>query len=613
MREYRKRLLSVVLIAIAAIAAYAQQFSVIAPQRVYKGEKFAVTFRLTNAQGGQPKVPQINGCKLIFGPSVTTRQSYQVSGNGQTSAHSSVDYTYTYRADQTGEFSIGAATIQANGKTLKTRPQNLTITEAPAGGVPSQRQQQQQQQQRPSNGPVSVDDIQSQSADRAVSSNDVFVRIILSKPTAYEQEAIECTIKLYTKFGISQFFPTKQPSFDGFLIEEVNFQSSLNQIETYNGQRYLVALLKKCIIYPQKAGKLTINSGNYDINVVQYDNMNLGFINLSTPKERKIQVSSNTASIDIKPLPTPQPEGFNGAVGQFSISSRLVGNKFKTNDPATLIYTITGTGNIKYVKEPTIDFPSEFELYTPKTTYDTRVTGDNVTGTMTTEYTFVPQSVGQFTIGSDKFVYFDPAKKDYVTLTTPSYPISVAQGSESTDKKEVEIKNKDIINIVTGDKNPQLTHPSIVTSWWYWLIYALLVIGLVTALKLYGRSLARAADIRGMKLAKANKVARRRLKVAHDFMQARNSDKFHEELLKAVWGYLSDKLGIPLSQLSRENIVSELTNYGADAPLCDKVIGVLDQCEMARYAPNASQEQLEQIYAEATDSINQLETIKKKR
>ncbi|MDE5686534.1 MAG: BatD family protein, partial [Paramuribaculum sp.] len=304
---------------------------------------------------------------------------------------------------------------------------------------------------------------------------------------------------------------------------------------------------------------------------------------------------------------------FTGAVGKFDISSRLVGNTFRTNEPATLIYTITGTGNIKYVKEPVIDFPSEFELYDPKTDYDTRVIGNNVTGTMTTEYTFVPQSVGKFTIGSDKFVYFDPSKNDYVTLTTPTYPIAVSQGTETVDKQDVEVKNKDILHIMTGSKSPSQTHTTVITQWWYWLIYLVLIGALFAAVRIYGRNLARAADVRGMKLAKANKVARQRLKTAESFMQSDNSDRFYEELLKATWGYLSDKLGIPLSQLSRENISAELTAYGADEQLCATVISILDQCEMARYAPASTNSELKKIYDEASETINRLETIKRRK
>lgn len=607
MREViHKLFLAIVLTTVLPLQIWAQSFTVQAPSRVYKGEKFAVTYRLSNAQGGEPKVPQINGCKFIYGPAVTKRQSYQVVNN-QSSSSSATDYTYYYRADNTGEFTIGSASISVNGKIMKTQPRKLVITDSPVASNSTGRNQSS------NNRPVTIDDIETQSADRSVSKNDVFVRIILSKPTAYEQEAIECTIKLYTKFGISQFFPTKQPSFDGFLIEEVNFQSSLNQVEVYNGQRYLVALLKKCIIFPQKSGKLTINSGNYDLNVVQYDNTNLGFISFSTPREKKIQVTSNTASIDIKPLPSPQPDGFSGAVGQFDISSKLVGNNFRTNDPATLIYTISGTGNIKYVKEPQIDFPSEFELYSPKSTYDTKVSGGDVSGKMTVEYTFVPQTVGKFTIGSDKFVYFNPSSGQYVTLETPAYPINVKQGVETVEKKDVTIKNKDILHIVTTDKNPSFKHITVLSQWWYWAIYIMLIGGLLAAVKIYGRKMALAADIRGMKLAKANKVARKRLKLAEDFMKKNESDKFHEEVLRAVWGYLSDKLGIPLSKLSRENISSELTRYGAEESLCNNFIKVLDDCEAARYAPAVPHEQLETIYADASDSINKLESLKRSK
>ena len=375
----------------------------------------------------------------------------------------------------------------------------------------------------------------------------------------------------------------------------------------------MTALLKKCIIFPQKSGRLTINSGNYDIKVVQYDNVNMGFFTVQNPQERQIQVSSNSASIDIKPLPSPQPEGFNGAVGEFKIDSRLVGNSFRTNDPATLIYTINGTGNIKYIKEPVIDFPSEFEQYTPKSDIKAQINGQNVTGIMTVEYTFVPQAVGDFKIGSDKFVYFNLAKRQYETLTTPSYDIKVAKGisSESTiERKDIESKNTDILFIKTGDKNLSEDHTLVVDTWWYWIIYLLLAGGLVALLIINRHKMKQASDIRGMRLAKASKVAKRRLKLAREFMEKKNSDKFYEELLKAVWGYLSDKLSIPMSQLSRENVASELRDYGASEPLCNDFIDVLDECEMARYTPSASQEKIEKLYDKATESIDELERTK---
>lgn len=406
--------------------------------------------------------------------------------------------------------------------------------------------------------------------------------------------------------------PTKQPSFDGFLIQEVDLQPSLNEIETYNGQEYMTALLKKCIIFPQQSGKLTINSGNYDISVVQYDNVNMGLFQVRQPREAKIKVSSNSASINILPLPTPQPDGFFGAVGRFSIDSKLVGNSFRTNDPATLIYTISGTGNIKYVKEPVIDFPSEFEQYTPKSDIQAEVQGNDVTGSMTVEYTFVPQSVGDFTIGSDKFVYFDPSTKQYVTLTTPSYNLKVAKGVStpaSTEKKDIEAKNTDIRHIHQGDKNLSREHKPVVLKTYYWILYALLVIGLIAAIYIYGRNARLHADIIGRRQSKANKIARKRLKAAAGFMNAGDADKFYEEMLRAVWGYLSDKLSIPVSQLSRDNIVSRLSEKGYPAEVTDNLIAVLDECEMARYTPDSSS-QVDRVYNQGVEAIDKMENCK---
>ena len=590
------------LVMLIGISVYAADvsFTVKTPGRVFEGDKFPVTFRLTNADGSDLKVSQINGCTLLFGPSTSTSQSYQVV-NGKASSTSAVDYTYYYRADKAGNFTIPSASILADGKRMSTKAVTFTVHERADRDKPASQR------------PVDVDDVDTQTAGRRVNSDDVFVRIILSKSSAYEQEAIGCTIKLYTKYSISSFMPTKQPAFDGFLIQEVDVQPSLNEVESYNGQNYMTAVLKKCIIFPQKSGKLTINSGNYDISVIQYDNVNMGMFQVRQPKETKIKVSSNTGSIDIKPLPQPQPDGFTGAVGDLKIDSRLVGNSFRTNDPATLIYTISGTGNIKYVKEPVIDFPTEFEQYTPKSDIDASVRGNDVTGTMTVEYTFVPQSVGDFTIGSDKFVYFNPQTRDYVTLTTPSYPIKVAKGVSSpvsTEQKDVSNKNSDIRHIYLGDKNPQKEHTLVVLTAYYWLLYALLIVAAVVVIVLNRRHARMSADIAGRKLAKASKVARKRLKKASEFMKSGDSDKFYEEMLRALWGYLSDKLSMPVSQLSRQNIVTTLADKGYPENITAELVSVLDECEMARYTPDSST-QVDRVYQLGVDAINHIENYKK--
>lgn len=579
-------------------------FKVSAPQRVTVGSQFYVTFTLNDGEGSNLKVSAVDGCKLLYGPSVSRSQSYEIV-NGRTFSNSKVEYTYVYRAEKEGEYRIGEGSISVNGKTFTTTAKKITIVAGTSGTSSSTNSQ----------SPVNMDDIDTQSSDRAVSSNDVFVRIIMNRKTAYEQEAIECTIKLYTKYSISSFIPTKQPSFDGFLIQELDLQPSLNEVESYNGQNYMTAVLKRCIMFPQKSGKLTINSGNYDISVVQYDNVNMGFFNVRTPQERKIKVSSNSASIDIKPLPSPQPEGFTGAVGQFNVESRLVGNSFRTNEPATLIYTISGTGNIKYIKEPSIDFPEEFEQYTPNSDIKADVRGSDVTGTMTIEYTFVPQSVGKFHIGSDNFVYFDPSKNEYVSIKTPVYDINVAKGagsSESVDKKDITIKNKDILHIKT-EPDYAFKEGFVVDYFWYWLIYIVFVLSLIVTLIIRHQNIKLSKDIEGSKLLRANKVAKKRLAVAKKYAEAKEEANFYDATLKAVWGYLGDKLRIPASSLSRDNIAQELQKYGASEDLTNKIINLLDQCEMARYSPADMRPGLTDIYNEASDIINDMENLKIKR
>lgn len=592
-------MLMVVLVAVAAVAE--TSFTVIPPRTVIAGNKFNVTFRLKDGEGSGLKAPEIKGCTLLYGPSTSRMQNYQWV-NGQASSSTTVDYSFTYRADNPGDYTIGEARITSGGKTYSTRPASFTVL------PPDKTQQGGQSSAR-------VDDIGTQSADRAVNANDVLVRIILNKTRAYEQEAIVCTIKLYTKHSISSFIPTTQPSFDGFLIDEIPLNPTLNEVEHYNGQNYMTAVLKQCIIFPQKSGKLTINSGKYDVTVVQYERMG-GFWGGNRPVERQIKTTSNSASIVIDPLPQPQPEGFTGAVGKFSIDSRLSSQLFKTNEAASLVYTIKGTGNIKYVKEPVIDFPTEFEQYQPQIDIDSHVSGSNVTGTMTIDYTFVPQSVGSFTIGADKFVYFDPESRHYVTLTTPSYDIKVLQGTASSSpvagKQSVSSKNSDILHIKLGDLDLQKTHTYVYNSWWYWPCYLLLLAVLVVVVWLYSKQARLNADVQGRRLARAGKVARRRLKSVQKAMAAHDSDRFYAELLGAIWGYLGDKLSLPASQLTRDNIAGQLDAFGAPKELTDTFIGLIDDCEMARYSPARSDEQIEQLYNEASRAMNEMEGIRKK-
>ena len=580
----------------------AASFTLNAPSQVPVGEKFSVTYSLVDAEGDDLNAPQIEGCKLIFGPSTSYSSSFK-SYNGKSESSTRVDYTFIYRAERVGTFTIPAATIIVGPKTLVTKPATITVVDGNSRG----RNQSQGGNSPGQRNPVSVDDPDTQTADRSVNPNDLFVRIIFNKTTAYEQEAIECTIKIFTKYSISSFMTTRQPSFDGCLIEEVDVGNLMGKMENYNGQNYMTAVLKKCIIFPQTTGKLTINSGEYDLNVVQYDHVNMGLFTIREPKERKLKVSSNTGTIEVKPLPEPRPAGFSGAVGTFEATTRLVGNTFKTNDPATLVYTITGTGNIKYLHEPAVDFPAEMEQYSPKSDITAKVNGSTVSGKMVIDYTFVPQSVGTFTIPGGNFVYFNPASGRYETVNLPSHTINVAKGSDAKDAGgAVKIRNTDILNIQMGASGRRASEPLFYTLY-YWLIFPVIIILVGAIIVIYRLRARRAADIVGTRLARAGKVARRRLKAARGFMERGKADEFYEEMLRAMWGYLSDKLVIPVSKLSRDNISAELTNYGAKPEVIDSIISILDDCEMARYTPDSSA-RMNEVYDRAAQAIGRLES-----
>lgn len=613
----KKYLTILSLLFLTAFSLAAQtSFQVIPPRNVIAGNRFAVTYRLSNGEGTSLNAPAISGCKLLNPqPGVSTSQSYQII-NGQASSSSTVEYTFIYRAEEEGTFTIPAASIIADGKKLTSQPVKFTV-------LPADKATQGQQQGgygygygRQPQQSVHVDDMASQDdTSRPISKDDIFVRIILNKSHAYEQEAIECTIKLYTKFQrINSFMMTSPPTFDGFLIEEVDTQAALNAVENYKGQNYVTAVLKKCIIFPQKSGKLTINSGKYDLSVVQIERVSNGWFISGRPVEKDVHLQPFTSTVDITPLPEPRPAGFDNAVGSFTFESRLSPEKLKTGEAASLEYIVTGTGNIKYLHEPKPELPTEFEQFTPKTDYRTRVSGATVTGTMVVDYTLVPQSVGTFRIPDQKFIYFDPAKRSYVTLTAPGYTMDIAKGSGtsvSAEQMEIEAKNTDILHIKTGAKNLSKVHQPVIFNWWYWALPVLLVLALVTAVLVYGRQVRLNADVAGRRNARANKVARRRLRAAEKFMKARQPEQFYEAMLKAMWGYLGDKLSMPVSQLTRQNILETLLSRGVTQENADKVIEVLDQCEMARYTPDSSSEaSVEALYEEATRTINSLEKSK---
>ena len=603
-------LCSLMLVATTCLASIAQSVSFVidAPKQVVQGSKFNVSYVLKNAEGTDFREPEVQGLQKLYGPTAQSSYSSQWI-NGKQSSSSAVSYTFVFKATKAGKVVIPAASITVDGKRMSSGTHTIEVL------PPDQAAQASQQQPE-----VRFDDPDTQQAGQAVTSKDIFIKISMSKANVYEQEAVVCTIKLYTKYQISQFMPTVQPSFDGFLIEDLPVSASLNTVEHVGGSNYMTAELKKCILYPQKSGKLTINSGNYDVSVVQYERIRSIFGYVQQPVEKQLKVKSNSATVNITPLPTPKPASFTGAVGQFAIKATVNPQQLRTYEAATYNLSVTGTGNIKYVKAPEVNFPSQFDVYDPQHKENVHANGGTMSGSKGFEYTFIPQHVGTYDIPAVEFTYFDVAKRQYVTVSTEPYHLTVAKGSgtpqSSADAvaKGIEQKNRDILHIKQGDLNLQTTHIPMLSQSWYWLIFfALPLLCLAGLLFYYRKQLKDRANVDLLKTKRANKVAKRRLKLAKKHMSQNDSTKFYAEILTAVWGYLSDKLGIPASELNRQNIQMELTNYGVAETDVNDLIELLDKCEFAQYAPELSGGSLNDVYNSTADVMDRIENTKRRR
>ena len=375
----------------------------------------------------------------------------------------------------------------------------------------------------------------------------------------------------------------------------------------------MTAILKKCILYPQQSGKLTITSGNYDVTVVQFDTFRSIFGPISQPVEKDLKLPNNKATVNILPLPEPKPASFTGAVGKFSVSTDLKpASGFKTYSAATYRYIISGTGNIKYIKAPEIKFPDQFDVYDPKTDAQVNDAAGDMSGRVVMDYTFIPQYAGEFDIPAGEFSYFDPETGQYVTVNVPGRHLSVAKG-EGQPSNHYRMKNMDIRPIKSGDLGLKKSRSFIVDSWAYWLWFLLPLLALVALLLYYRKQLKERADVRRMRSKRASKVAQRRLKAARSFASRGDRNGFYAEMLNALWGYMSDKLSIPVSELSKDNINAELEQYGIDEQLRQESMALIDKCEFAQYAPELASGDMNAVLDEAADIIDRLESVKRKK
>lgn len=607
----------------------AQSVSLRVANQVIQGQRFTVSITVTNGDANitRADAPKLEGCTLLSGPGVTTMQSVQIVNGRQTSSVSK-EYAFTYTADKAGTVSIPSLKINVNGKPTQTQAKTLTILppdKAPQrantypgygfpsdfdemeelmnelmGGGPSRRQQSQQ--------PVVN--------ESKISPNDFIVTVNMSKKDIYEKEAVIATIKLYTKHNITKFQPVVMPQFEGFLSEEIDVSNQQPVLEHFRGENYYTLVLKKCLLYPQKAGSLKINSGTYDVTLETVDYVSNGFYATPVPKQHNITTSSNSLTVNVKPLPTPIPPSFNGAVGTFQVSVSLEPSQLRTNEAARYTLKVTGVGNIKHLAEPIVPLPATVEEYTPTGESEARFNGTNMEGSYTATYTFVPEVVGGLEIPAWDYTYFNPATGKYVTTTLPAMERNVAKGVASGGTvSNVGAVNttaiKDIRHIKKVSESDLQMHPNpLFNKGLYWLAYLICIAALICALLIYKRHIKLKADVQGLRIRKAKNVASKRLAKASAAMKQKHNEEFYASVSAALWGFLSDKLKINASSLTRDNIAATLNKAGASDDIISRTINLLDECEMARFTPNHSDSEMSRIYDEASEVIDSLNRLR---
>lgn len=605
---------SLALLLASVVTHAAVTFRVHTPTKVEVGSKFRVEYVLEGAEGSNPSFPPLNGVTLLYGPAVSTSMSTTII-NGQSSTSYSQVFTMLYEAVTPGKHTLEPASIIADGKRLTTRATTIEIV--PSSGnsnaypqYPTQPAYP-QRPSYPSNDPDFSDPMR-QTAGTPVDANDFFVRITLSKDVVYEQEAVMCLIKLFTRYSVSMFHPTLQPSFNGFLVEDLPLDNNEPQLETINGKQYYTVVLKKCILYPQQSGKLTITSGNYDVQLVQHDVYSTPMGQISQPVPIDIKVKSNSASVNIKPLPEPKPANFSGAVGEFTATSKIEPRDLKTFAPATYSIIVSGTGNLKYIQNPAVAMPKEFDVYDPQSKINLSPDGDNMSGDVTFEYPFIPQHVGDFEIPDSYFVFFNTNTEQYDSVKVNGSKLKVEKG-EGNSSDHYKLRDMDIRPIYTDNIKLSNGQSFFITKWWFWLIFAIAMLLTIAGLAVYRKYEKMHANTSLMRTRRASKLAQRRLKNARECLNHHDTGGFYTETLTALWGYLSDKLTIPVSELSKDNIAVEMEQFGFTSQHIDNTIEMLETCEFAQYAPSLDEGDMPAVYDKCAQLIDSLEKVKRSK
>ncbi len=601
------------LITLSNLSAEDVTFTASAPGSVIMDKPFQLRYTL-NASGGKDfRAPDIKDFEVLAGPFESRSSSYQII-NGNASSSVTVTYTFTLLPKTTGTFTIPSASIQIKGEKYTSSGVSIKVLPADESAPAQQGGGQQGGQQRQAQPSANI------------SKESIFIRSILSKSSVYEQEPVLLTYKIYTTNDIIQYSNKSMSDFSGFMKQEVE-QAPNKQLayENYNGKNYMTAVLYEVLLYPQKDGSLEIEKADFETVIRVQSNRAVrsifdDFFDSYTNVNKL--VSAPATKIQVKQLPNGKPLDYSGFVGTLSLTSNITSQSVKVNEAITLKINLTGKGNMKILGNPQVKFPDDFETYDPKVSNNFKTNAAGTNGTKSIEYMFIPRHPGDFEIPSITLSYFDLATKTYKTLKTPTYKVVVLKGdgvaeegqvvSSYVNKEQVKQIGRDIRYIQTADVVLKPAPKPIFGTMFFWLLYLVPLIFAVVLILIFSKSARQNSDLAFVKNRKANSIAQKRLKLAARFLKEGKKELYYEEMLKAMWTYISDKLAIPVAELTKDKVEVELRMKSVSDDKIHAIMNVLNTCEFARYAPNTGQDAMGNLYNETVDIISSLEQQLKK-
>lgn len=608
-KEMRKLIFLLIALVTVSTDVFADSkitFTASAPDAVVVGDQFRLSYTVTTQKVRDFRAPSIKGFDVLMGPTRSTFSNTQIV-NGSMSSESGITFTYILMATTAGDYSISGATITADGDQMVSNSVKIKV-------LPPD--------QNTSSAGTTKGNTSSARATSAasVSNQDLFVTATVSKTTVYEQEAFLLTYKIYTRESRMQFDNVKLPDFKGFHSQEIERPSNAKwSQEHYKGRNYYATVYRQFVLFPQQSGKLTIEPARFDASVAKVvqsaDPFDAFFNGGSNVVEVKKALTTPAITINVNALPPGKPADFSGGVGEFNITSSISSKEVKTNDAITVKMVISGTGNLKLLSNPEVKFPEDFDVYEPKIENQVRLTPSGLSGNRVISYLAIPRHAGNYKIPAVAFSYFDIKSKSYKTLKTEDYEIKVEKGAGNADqvianftnKEELKVLGEDIRYIKLKDVTLQPKGHFLYGSFTYWLFYIIPAIVFIILFIVYRKQAAENANVAKMRTKKANKVATKRMKLAGKLLAENKKEAFYDEVLKALWGYISDKLNIPVSRLSKDNVEEKLRNYGVSDELIKEFLDALNECEFARFAPGDESQAMDKVYSSSLAVMSKME------